>query len=162
MKTTIDAPVTAPTTVPAKAPTTPEVPVTPDAPPAWVMPDVWHEKATGMPWCECGDDCPLTLRYIATCADNVVGKAGANRMTHKQVILTAMDVWAYSSVCRFFTMAIEDAAVRVNGEVAEDYPKHVGLVIVKGFSNKWNGCPEQACNDDWTPNDINDGCFDEG
>jgi len=135
-------PSTTTVTTPVVAPTTPQ-------PPAWVIPDVWHEEATGLEWCDCGDHCPLTRRFIATIADNVCGQASPERITHPQVIAIAKNVWAYESVCRFFTMAIEDAAVRVNGTVAKDYPREVGLEIVKAFSNRWNGCPEEGCEAYW-------------
>ena len=61
------------------------------------------------------------------------------------------------SVCRFFTLAIEEAAIRVWGEVADEYPLEVGLAIVKNFSDRWNGCPTEGCDGEWTPININDG-----
>ncbi|WP_159601163.1 hypothetical protein [Agromyces humi] len=51
----------------------------------------------------------------------------------------------YGWVCRFFTLQVEDAAVRVNGECADDYSLPVGIAIVKDFCDRWNGCPEEAC-----------------
>jgi hypothetical protein len=68
-----------------------------------------------------------------------------------------MRLWRYEAVCRFFTLAIEDAAIRVHGSVEDDYEVEVGLAIVKDFSNHWEGCPAQACDADWEEVDISAG-----
>ena len=140
------APASVPITTPSEKPT------------PWVMPDVWHERATGMEWCDCGDHCPLTKRIITDSAEDLLDECPLpDRITHRQVIRIAMDVWNYVSVCRFFTLAIEEAAIRVNGAVADDYPMNVGLAIIKAFSNRWNGCPTEDCPGEWTPDDIDAG-----
>lgn len=48
-------------------------------------------------------------------------------------------------MCRFFTLRVEDAARAVAGEVAAEYPLGIGLAIVKAFSYRWQGCPEEGC-----------------
>jgi len=109
------------------------------------MPDVWHETPTGMEWCDCGCHCPLTKAIVREFARDVLGEHLPARITHGQVVLVAMQLWQVLRACRFFTMAVEDAAVHVNGTVAPDYPLDIGLAVVKAFSNRWNGCPEEAC-----------------
>ena len=125
--------------------------------PTRVVPDVWKEPATGMEWCDCGCHHPLTRRIVKDAARDVIGEDLPGQITHRQVIRVAMEVWRYASVCRFFTLAVEEAAVRVHGEVAAEYPMPVGLAIVKEFSNHWNGCPTKDCDTDWTAEDIEDG-----
>ncbi|MCL1837966.1 MAG: hypothetical protein FWG47_01435 [Propionibacteriaceae bacterium] len=125
--------------------------------PTRVIPDVWSEPATGLEWCDCGDHHPLTRDTVEEATLFVTGEYLPDTITHRQVILIAMDVWNYVSVCRFFTLAMEDAAVRVWGEVAAEYPLDAGLVIVKTFSDRWNGCPTIGCDGDWTAEDIEDG-----
>lgn len=68
-----------------------------------------------------------------------------DRLTHAQVVDIAAEVWQVESLCRFFTLGLEDAARDVAGTVAVDYPVRVALAIVKVFSNRWNGCPEKGC-----------------
>ena len=127
--------------------------------PTRVIPDVWNEPATGLEWCDCGCHHPLTRQIVEEAAEDVLGQDLPDRITHRQVIRVAMQVWAYASVCRFFTLAIEDAAVRVHGEVSADYPLEVGLSIAKDFSNRWNGCPTKDCDTGWTAEDIEDGRY---
>ena len=123
------------------------------------LPEIWREKATGLEWCDCGCHHPLTKTIVTEFARDVLGLHLPKWVTHRQVILIAMQVWNYISVCRFFTMAIEDAAVRVNGCVAPVYSLEIGLAIVKAFSDRWNGCPTENCDDEWTADDIHNPSF---
>jgi hypothetical protein len=126
----------------------------PAANPIRVVPDVWNEPATGLEWCDCGKHHPLTRSHILGVAWDLFGDDLPERITHREVIRITMDVWNYASVCRFFTMAMEDSARRVHGEVAADYPLETGLAIVKDFSNHWNGCPTKDCDGGFTPEDV--------
>jgi len=143
MTTTTTSSITLPTTY---VPTTawPYVPKRRQRSEPTAIPDVWHERAIGLEWCDCGDHCPLTKAVITTSAKNVLGGL-PEHITHQQVVAIAQDVWAYESICRFFTMAIEQAAIRICGQTQPDYPLETGLAIVKAFSNRWNGCPEEGC-----------------
>lgn len=38
-----------------------------------------------------------------------------DRLTHAPVVAVAAEGWQLESVCRFFTLRVEDAAVEVNG-----------------------------------------------
>jgi len=87
----------------------------------------------------------------------VTGDDSPVRLTHRQVTRIAMAVWGYVEICRFFTLAIEDAAICVHGCVEPDYPLETGLAIVKAFSNTWQGCPTEVCDGNWTPIDIEAG-----
>lgn len=108
------------------------------------IPDVWDGPATGLPWCDCGDDHPLTEATVSEVAVDLYGDL-PDRLTHAQVVAVACEVWLLEQPCRFLLMQVEDAAKDVNGTVAADYPVRVGLAIVKRFSDRWNGCPEEAC-----------------
>ena len=109
------------------------------------MPDVWAEESTGLDWCDCGCHSPLTRIVVREFARDVLGPHLPERVTHQQVVRIAMALWRHPCSCRFFAAAIDDAAVRVNGRVALDYPFAVGLAIVKAFSNRWHGCPAEGC-----------------
>ncbi len=66
-------------------------------------------------------------------------------MTHEEVIDTAMDLWNYIAVCKFFLMAIRASAIAVGGRQSPKYPFERGLEIVAHFSKTWQGCPEEIC-----------------
>lgn len=123
-----------PATAPAVAPPTP----------VRSLPAVWAAPSRGIPWCDCGDDDPLTEGMVEWFAWSLYGEI-PNRLAHAQVVAIAAEVWQLGNVCRFFTLGVEDAAVDVNGQTCADYPTPVGLAIVKAFSDAWNGCPEAAC-----------------
>ena len=108
------------------------------------LPDVWERTARGVPWCDCGEDHPLTREAVEWATESLYGLL-PDRLTHPQVVAVAAEVWALAEVCRFFTLQVEDAALDVNGSVETDYPLPVGLAIVKAFSDAWNGCPEEQC-----------------
>lgn len=112
--------------------------------PARSLPDVWAEPSRGMPWCDCGDHDPLTEAMVEWFAWSLYGDL-PDRLTHAQVVATAAEVWQVEKVCRFFTLRVEDAAQYVAGSVAVDYPVRVAFTVVKAFSDRWNGCPAEAC-----------------
>lgn len=107
------------------------------------LPDVWAEPSRGIPWCDCGDDDPLTEPMVEWFAWSLYGDL-PDRLTHAQVVAIAAEVWQVESLCRFFTLGVEDAACDLAGSVAVDYPIRVALAIVKAFSDAWNGCPEDV------------------
>jgi len=82
------------------------------------IPDVWDEPSTEMEWCDCGCHCPLTKTVVREFARDVLGLRLPARVIRRQVIEICMVLWHYEKVCRFFTLSVEDAAVRVNGKVA--------------------------------------------
>lgn len=108
------------------------------------LPDVWEAPATGLPWCDCGDDHSLTEDFVTNLAGELFDGI-PERLTHEQVVAITCDVWLVENPCRFRFMQVEDAAEDVNGTVAEDYTFRVGFAVVKRFSDKWNGCPQDAC-----------------
>lgn len=113
------------------------------APDTVTIPDVWDLPQQGSEWCECGGDCTVDRETAIAFARMVVGDR--EWITHEEVIMIAMDVWSYISVCEFFMMAIREAAEKVNGSVEDKYKFETGLAIIGYFSKHWNGCPEQAC-----------------
>lgn len=123
-----------PATPPAVAPPTP----------VRSLPDVWAAPSRGIPWCDCGDDDPLTESMVRWFAESLSVDL-PDRLTHAQVLVIAAEVWQLENVCRFFTLGVEVAAREVYGQTCAAYPTPVGLAIVKAFSDAWNGCPERAC-----------------
>jgi hypothetical protein len=123
--------------------TTTDNPVT--IPPRTVeTPQVWEMPTTGVEWCVCGDESHVVSRdRVLLWAAEVV--KGWEWMTHDEVIMIAMDMWNYESVCEFFLMKVRDCAVAVHGEVAQKYPFETGLEIIGYFMKTWHGCPELAC-----------------
>ncbi len=101
-----------------------------------IAPDVWADPRRP------------SLDQALDAVFRVIGQREPDRLTHPQVVAIARTFFHYTWVCRFFTMQVEDAAERVNGACADDYPLPVGLAIVKDFCNRWNGCPEEACRRD--------------
>lgn len=112
--------------------------------PARSLPDVWGSPSNGIRWCGCGDDDPLTEAMVEWFAWSLYGDL-PDLLTHAQVVDIAAEVWQVEDACGFFTLGVEDAARDVAGTVAVDYPLRVALAIVKVFSDRWNGCPENAC-----------------
>jgi hypothetical protein len=110
--------------------------------------DVWAEPSTGLEWCDCGCHHPLTKTIVREFARDLFGLDLPAQVTHYQVIRICMILWKVIRPCRFFTLSVEDAAIRVNGSIAATYPLNTGLAIVKAFSNHWNGCPTEDCPDD--------------
>lgn len=108
------------------------------------LPDLWAAPSRGIPWCDCGDNDPLTEAIVEWFAWSLYGDL-PERLTHAQVVAIAAEVWQLGSVCRFFTLGVEDAARWVHGQTCAGYPTRTGLAIVKAFSDAWNGCPEAAC-----------------
>lgn len=107
------------------------------------IPDVWTMPSRGMEWCDCGQhhelDRDIVLRFARDLVDDPAW------MTHDEVIDTAMDLWKYVSVCRFFLLAIGRSASAVNGGPAPRYGFERGMEIVAYFSKTWQGCPEEIC-----------------
>ena len=126
-----------------------------------VIPDVWNEPAVGSQWCDCECDHDLTLDVVKDSACDALGEDLPEWISHSQVILVAMEVWSYFEICRFFILAVEEAACRVWGEVCVEYRLDVGLAIVKDFSNHWNGCPAENCDGEWLAEDIEEGCHEQ-
>jgi hypothetical protein len=113
------------------------------AEPERTFPEVWAGPSTGLEWCDCGCHDPLTYGIVREFARDLYGLILPDRMTHTEVVLVAMLVWNYTDICRVFLLAVDAAAIRVNGTLTTDYPLGTGLAIVKAFSDRWNGCDEE-------------------
>ena len=116
--------------------------------PTKTVEEVWQQPAVGTPWCEDGEhnlglDEVLDVLYALGFNENM------QSVTHAQIVRMSMELWLYEAVCAFFHLGVEDAAKRVHGVVADEYPLGEGLAIVKEFSDHWNGCPEQHCGGSW-------------
>jgi hypothetical protein len=108
-----------------------------------VDPDVWDMPSHGIEWCDCGQHHVLDRDTVLHMANGVV--QDPEWLTHEEVIETAMDLWNYIAVCKFFLMAIRASAIAVSGRQSPKYPFERGLEIVAHFSKTWQGCPEEIC-----------------
>ena len=106
-------------------------------------PDVWTMPATGMPWSD-DPDHPGPHR-----ADVVAlyrwRHSSRRRVPHEVVVQVTRELWGYEWVCRFFHLQIEEAARAVVGAVLPSYAVRDAIDITGLFSKRWQGCPEQAC-----------------
>ncbi|GAB3847819.1 hypothetical protein [Nesterenkonia populi] len=123
-------------------PAAPAQPQTRPEPELPSIPEIWEAPSQGTQWCDCGKDHPLTRDAVLRAASFLRGQQ-PEHLTHSQVCRITMELWNYVEVCPFFHMAVDDAACRCHGEKAERYPFETGLAIVKRFSDRWNGCPEE-------------------
>jgi len=100
---------------------------------------------TALPWCECEHGCELTTDFITARYLATVG--ACERVPHSVVVRVTQEIWALVKVCRFFELAIEDAAVKVAGAVQKDYAFVQARQITEAFSVRWLGCPECLLSD---------------
>ena len=66
-------------------------------------------------------------------------------MRHTTVVRVTQALWGYEWVCRFFHLKVEDAAVAVAGAVRRTYRFEDAIDITGLFTQTWQGCPEQSC-----------------
>lgn len=52
------------------------------------------------------------------------------------------ELWGLRTVCHYFRMALEAAALRVNVTFADDYELDIALAIANDFSDRWDDCPD--------------------
>lgn len=110
---------------------------------AQTRPDAWSIPGTGQEWCNCGEDHVLTREDVH---QRYVDAGAANgRVPHPVVVQVTEALWGYTKVCRFFDLALEDAARAVVGRVQVDYEEAEAVDITGTFSKTWQGCPEEAC-----------------
>ncbi|WP_404286960.1 hypothetical protein [Glutamicibacter arilaitensis] len=112
-----------------------------------IKPDVWNMPDKGQPWCDCGEAHELSADIVYEFAEELRLDPRSS-MSHLQLIELTMEVWNFEEVCRFFHLALNDAAQIIHGKVAEHYPFAVGIDIVGYFSKTWQGCPEEVCGGD--------------
>lgn len=106
--------------------------------------DVWTMPSSGLSWCDCGQEHELTANFVY----QTILEAGFEPdrpLSHEQLAAVIADVWDYCEVCRFFYLAVEQAARRIHGKVDESYPLSHSVDIVGYFSKTWQGCPDAAC-----------------
>lgn len=127
----------------ATSPTTPTKPshTEPAAPTAPI--DPFTQPSKGTPWCDCGQNHQLTRPLLPSVIEDLYGEL-RDRLLHSEIIDIAAYLWQYVSVCAFFTGSVDDAARRINGTVAPDYPLNVGCAILQEFCNHWSGCPDEG------------------
>ncbi|WP_426733550.1 hypothetical protein [Glutamicibacter sp. 2E12] len=106
--------------------------------------DVWSMPSQGLAWYDCGKGHELTEEIVLQ-AMAAAGFGPGRPLAHGQLAELIADLWHYSQVCRFFHLAVEQAAMRIHGKVDEIYPWEHSTDIVGYFSKTWQGCPDAAC-----------------
>lgn len=105
---------------------------------------VWSMPNRGIVWCDCGQEHELTEEFVfGTLVE--IGLQPSRMLTHQELVELTAAVWNYDEVCRFFELAVEDAARMIHGKVDTRYPLEHSLPIVGYFSKTWQGCPEEDC-----------------
>jgi len=106
--------------------------------------DVWSMPRTGIVWCECSEDHELTKEFVVNTMIEM-GLHPVRQLTLDELIELTAAVWNYEEVCRFFVLAVEEAALHIHGHIDSSYPLQESLSIVGYFSKTWQGCPDEAC-----------------
>jgi len=106
--------------------------------------DVWSMPNRGLAWCDCGDDHELTEDFVFKTLIEI-GLEPSRMLTHEELTELTAAVWMHDEVCRFFELAVNEAAKAIHGGVDEIYPLRHTLEIVGYFSKTWQGCPEEDC-----------------
>ena len=103
--------------------------------------DVWEQESEGLEWSDCGHR-PLTIELLMAIAEEVVAVPVPQHVRHSDVAAILKELWGLRTVCRYFQMALETAALRVNVTVDASYELTVALAIAKDFSDRWDDCPD--------------------
>lgn len=104
--------------------------------------EVWQQESAGLEWSDCGHR-PLSVELIMAISEEIVAVPVPQRLKHGDIAAILMELWGLSSVCHYFRMALETAALRVNDIIADDYELDIALAIAKDFSDRWDGCPDE-------------------
>lgn len=104
--------------------------------------EVWEQESEGLEWSGCGHR-PLTVELLMAIAEEVVAVPVPQHVRHSDLTAILKALWGLRTVCHYFRMALETAALRVNETVAGEYELDVALAIVKDFSDRWDGCPDE-------------------
>lgn len=106
--------------------------------------DVWPMPRQGIAWCDCGDGHELSEDFVFNTLIDI-GLEPSRMLTHEELTELAAAVWNYDGPCRFFELAVDEAAKVIHGTIDQVYPLRHTLPIVGYFSKTWQGCPEAAC-----------------
>lgn len=104
--------------------------------------DIWEQESEGLEWSDCGHR-PLTVELLMAIAEEVVAVPVPHRLRHSEVAGILKELWGLRTVCHYFRMALETAALRVNVTVDASYELPAALAIAKDFSDHWDGCPDE-------------------
>ncbi|GAA1298342.1 hypothetical protein [Brachybacterium alimentarium] len=104
--------------------------------------DIWEQESEGLEWCDCGHR-PLTVEPLMAIAEEVITVPVPQHLRHDDVAAILKELWGLRTVCHYFRMALETAALRVNVTVDASYELPVALAIAKDFSDRWDGCPDE-------------------
>lgn len=104
--------------------------------------NVWERESEGLEWSDCGHR-PLTVELLMAIVEEVVAVPVPHHLRHSDVAAILKELWGLRTVCHYFRMALETAALRVNVTVDANYELPVALAIAKDFSDRWDGCPDE-------------------
>lgn len=104
--------------------------------------DIWEQESEGLEWSDCGHR-PLTVELLMAITEEVVAVPVPHHLRHSEVAGILTELWGLRTVCHYFRMALETAALRVNVSVDARYELPVALAIAKDFSDRWDGCPDE-------------------
>lgn len=103
------------------------------------------ERPGGMGWCDCGESHELDDLDITLALEEVEGEDFPESVTHPHVCDAIQALWYYDSVCNFFFDHVALSARKAAGRIKPEYPMAEAEAIVRYFSDTWQGCPEEAC-----------------
>lgn len=104
--------------------------------------DIWEQESEGLEWSDCGHR-PLTVELLMAIAEEVVAVPVPHHLRHSDLAAILKELWGLRTVCHYFRMALETAALRVNVTVDASYELPAALAIAKDFSDHWDGCPDE-------------------
>lgn len=105
--------------------------------------EVWKQESQGLDWSGCGHR-PLTLELLTDIGEEIVAAPVPEDLTHNDVTAILQALWGLETVCHYFRAALATAARRVHGSTSVTYDRSTALAIAKDFSDRWDGCPDEA------------------
>lgn len=104
--------------------------------------EVWQQESAGLEWSDCGHR-PLTVELLMALSEEIIAVPVPQHLQHGDIAAILKELWGLSSVCHYFRMALDTAALRVNDTVDDTYEIEIALAIAKDFSDRWDGCPDE-------------------
>lgn len=71
-------------------------------------------------------------------------RALPEKLTHDHIAAVLQALWRLEAVCHYLWTALATVARRVNGSVSESYDRRTAVAIARDFSDRWDGCPDEA------------------
>ena len=112
---------------------------------SWIFYDPWEDIPQALE--PEGGECQRVLMdpHVVIFALEMLGYGEHDMVPHAVVGRICQKIWWYEAVCSFFTDHLDRSAKAVNGSVQQAYEFYTAVDIVGYFVRTWNGCPELAC-----------------